>query len=479
MTTHVLRCVLIDLQRQILLNSFQLRVPSHESYRTIFSYAKIVIPSLKRSTLSLYQPLIAIPSGRMTRLTESQVDLETPVPEWRTVNELKQAQPDDNIQSLITINLRLHEDIRRVSADTYAPNHISELGAPDFVNDFNEMLNSPRPPLLGVSLAMTPDYPRFVKDFFGDVEYGRAYRSYKERHVYSLLRRLTLNEEGGDAMAFNKPWPFPLVVKYDDDTLYQYTPRSDFLRIAQDESRMLLQGACIVRLGNALLNDPSNKFIVKAIYIDEQYDVNEYTLFQGVPVDRPTTEALKFVLWLYNLLDWSRDRPQDFFIKRSPQVISFVGTYAKLFRTFPQKTRTSGSKPRTTQTTQVQAPIESHAMALVQKEGYNIVHILRRLQEFNSVENHAIELLDDIHSDGMSILVMPWKLLLDPFLRGFPNLVESMWSQFLDGVRFLHEHRIAHLNLKPENTLARGEETLIEGYRGTIPWSAPEVGQGR
>ncbi|KAH9008729.1 hypothetical protein EDB84DRAFT_1446759, partial [Lactarius hengduanensis] len=408
MTTHVLRCVLIDLQCQILLNSFQLRVPSHESYRTIFSYAKIVIPSLKRLKLSLYQPLIAIPSGQMTRLTESQVDLETPVPEWRTVNELKQAQPDDNIQviicqndgqatqgsillltslaiagpqSLITINLRPHEDIRRVSADTYAPNHISELGAPDFVNDFNEMLNSPRPPLLGVSLAMTPDYPRFVKDFFGDVEYGRyfqdlpsgatgrmasllefihynvilfdeqicltrAYRSYKERHVYSLLRRLTLNEEGGDAVAFDfrilmRGFNLPIL-------LLEVDSSSD----RADESRMLLQGACIVRLGNALLNDPSNKFIVKAIYIDEQYGVNEYTLFQGVPVDRPTTEALKFVLRLYNLLDWSRDRPQDFFIERSPQVISFVGAYAKSFRTFPQKTRTGGSKPRTTQTTQ-------------------------------------------------------------------------------------------------------------------------------
>ncbi|KAH9034319.1 hypothetical protein EDB85DRAFT_1889818 [Lactarius pseudohatsudake] len=56
---------------------------------------------LRDNIFSLYQPLIAIPSGQMTRLTELQVDLETPIPEWSTVNNLRQAQLDDNIQAMI------------------------------------------------------------------------------------------------------------------------------------------------------------------------------------------------------------------------------------------------------------------------------------------------------------------------------------------------------------------------------------------
>ncbi|KAH9015372.1 kinase-like domain-containing protein, partial [Lactarius hengduanensis] len=69
--------------------------------------------------------------------------------------------------------------------------------------------------------------------------------------------------------------------------------------------------------------------------------------------------------------------------------------------------------------------------------------------------------------------------------------------QFLEGVAFLHEHKVAHLDLKPENALVHGspgspsprlsiidfglsvfaesEETLVEGYRGTPSWVAPEV----
>ncbi|KAH9064428.1 kinase-like domain-containing protein [Lactarius vividus] len=93
---------------------------------------------------------------------------------------------------------------------------------------------------------------------------------------------------------------------------------------------------------------------------------------------------------------------------------------------------------------------------------------------------------------------MPWQTPLDTCLKTTPTVAESLQYQLLEGVWFLHEHGIAHLDLKPDNlvvgytsvsssqpklsiidygvsTHAEGEGTLLEGYHGTRDWSAPEV----
>jgi serine/threonine protein kinase len=65
-------------------------------------------------------------------------------------------------------------------------------------------------------------------------------------------------------------------------------------------------------------------------------------------------------------------------------------------------------------------------------------------------------------------------------------------SQLVEGVRFMHQHKVAHLDLKPDNVLVRrgqlriidfgvsvrvsGADTMIKGFRGTPTWAAPEVG---
>jgi hypothetical protein len=46
-----------------------------------------------------------------------------------------------------------------------------------------------------------------------------------------------------------------------------------------DKDRMLLQASCLVRLGNALMEKP--EFLVKAIYIDDNFKATEFTLFQS------------------------------------------------------------------------------------------------------------------------------------------------------------------------------------------------------
>lgn len=74
-----------------------------------------------------------------------------------------------------------------------------------------------------------------------------------------------------------------------------YTPRSDFCIVLRDfpilllevnsdkqcadSRRMLLQAASLYRLANVLINSKTPDFLVKAIYITEQFQAEEYTLF--------------------------------------------------------------------------------------------------------------------------------------------------------------------------------------------------------
>lgn len=129
------------------------------------------------------------------------------------------------------------------------------------------------------------------------------------------------------------------------------------------------------------------------------------------------------------------------------------------------------------------------------------LEILRGLQTLQWDRNHTVKLLGCVaseHKVGDVIIVMPWELPLEAFLDGCPNLAESLCTQFLEGVSFLHEQGVAHLDLKPGNTLVgypgqsplprlsiidfglsvrvENEWTLVTGYRGTSSWTAPEVG---
>lgn len=78
---------------------------------------------------------------------------------------------------------------------------------------------------------------------------------------------------------------------------------------------------------------------------------------------------------------------------------------------------------------------------------------------------------------------------MDSVLRAVGH---SLALQFLEGVRFLHEHKVAHLDLKDTNivitptmqlqiidydvsVLGVGPESWIVGYRGTKGWAAPEL----
>ncbi len=123
---------------------------------------------------------------------------------------------------------------------------------------------------------------------------------------------------------------------------------------------------------------------------------------------------------------------------------------------------------------------------------------LKYLQSLKADKNHVIELLHIMDSDDAVIIAMPWQSELNTVLAGSPDAVSPLRRQFLEGVSFLHEHGIAHLDLKPENTLVdfadsslpprltlidfgisintREKGEMVAGYRGTPSWTAPEVG---
>jgi serine/threonine protein kinase len=126
------------------------------------------------------------------------------------------------------------------------------------------------------------------------------------------------------------------------------------------------------------------------------------------------------------------------------------------------------------------------------------LQILEYLQTCKPTPKYVIKLLDVITSDINNVIVMPWLTPLDTFLKMCPGMAQPLWTQFLEGVRFLHENKVAHLDLKPENALVsppdlsssphlsiidfglsvrvKNEGTQVKGYRGTPSWSAPEVG---
>src|SRR6266850_6118093 len=128
--------------------------------------------------------------------------------------------------------------------------------------------------------------------------------------------------------------------------------------------------------------------------------------------------------------------------------------------------------------------------------------LLRYLSGIKAPSNHTIPLLDVIDlSIGKTIITLPQKSPLDEVLqfRDRPDDVVSLCLQFIEGVAFLHQHKVAHCDLKPGNVVVdtisesetfprlfiidfdlaqsvESEETMTEGWCGTPPWIAPELG---
>ncbi|KAF8506311.1 kinase-like domain-containing protein [Gautieria morchelliformis] len=309
-----------------------------------------------------------------------------------------------------------------------------------------------------------------------------------------------------------------------------YTPRSNaLLRVEgvlhmileivsnhgeSDCYRMLLQAACLARLGNALRQNPSSPFIVTAIYVHSDFRATQYLVYQPDISNKQVfytatdfalndaSQAFEFVFQLYNLAAQARQQSQDILIPRDriqqvaceiedksyPVITSHKRKHcddnAEEGST-KRKRRRGGSEGDRSQldesiiqagytvtVTSDMGPLRS-LLTLPRKmrkgmtpDGSRVifkpvddqsieVENLEYLKKLGGPAHHIIELLDVLQQDKGKIIVLPQYTPLPLALPLYRDevTVTSLLQQFLEGVAFMHRHQLAHLDLKPDNVV--------------------------
>jgi len=124
------------------------------------------------------------------------------------------------------------------------------------------------------------------------------------------------------------------------------------------------------------------------------------------------------------------------------------------------------------------------------------LRILEVLNHIKSEANHVILVLDSFCLDIGTVVALPIASPLDSLGFTSSSVTLNLMNQLTSAVAFIHENGVAHLDLKPNNLLVSGTadrprlimidfdvsvfvnspDTQIEGFVGTPPWVAPEVG---
>jgi serine/threonine protein kinase len=126
------------------------------------------------------------------------------------------------------------------------------------------------------------------------------------------------------------------------------------------------------------------------------------------------------------------------------------------------------------------------------KEGE--IEILQYFAALRSEFNHSVRPFAIWSVTGGSIIAMP---AAGDSLTSLTDLDARLWSltiQLFEGVQFMHDHNVAHMDLKPDNILVpstygrltivdfglsvrlRNKAELLQGRAGTEGYIAPEVG---
>ena len=140
--------------------------------------------------------------------------------------------------------------------------------------------------------------------------------------------------------------------------------------------------------------------------------------------------------------------------------------------------------------------IQSNGTAVVVKllHDSHELQILRDLHRIDSPINHTIPLLGTLQLNTWTFILLPEATPLDSIfaLKKIHDKVLDFSQQLIEGVAFLHSQCIAHLDIKPQNIVVvpnqlflidfdisvrvDGPSALIDRWRGTPAWMAPEIG---
>ena len=125
------------------------------------------------------------------------------------------------------------------------------------------------------------------------------------------------------------------------------------------------------------------------------------------------------------------------------------------------------------------------------------VKILQYLTEIESPSNHTISGVRFWPVEGGTVISMP---VAGGWLTSLDNPNEQLWSvalQLVEAVAFMHEHNVAHMDLKPQNVIipaeggrlsiidfslsvrVSGPDAEYRGAIGTEDYIAPEVRKGQ
>ena len=132
------------------------------------------------------------------------------------------------------------------------------------------------------------------------------------------------------------------------------------------------------------------------------------------------------------------------------------------------------------------------------RKGSNELSILEYLQTKQPRSPHVIKFIEAIPSTTREWLILPkLRSICDQVLlnsREVSGRVQLGWG-LIKGLAYLHEHNVAHRDVKPDNLVCneyfrlqiidfdiaiqvQDENTEIGEYRGTEGWTAPQMGTG-
>ncbi|KAK2463965.1 hypothetical protein APHAL10511_004016 [Amanita phalloides] len=130
------------------------------------------------------------------------------------------------------------------------------------------------------------------------------------------------------------------------------------------------------------------------------------------------------------------------------------------------------------------------------------LEVLEYLRTIQPQSSRIISLIEVVPTNAGKYAIFPKRHSVESNLPMWPNdlrlhdkIAQLGWD-LIEGLAYLHEHGVAHLDIKPGNLVytddfhlqiidldsavrARSENDMVEGVHGTQGWMAPEIGERR